>query len=68
MEFYMALENLNAAAADLSAKADELISRAGSNEAALKQAQSDLEAVDAEATTLIQPILDKVNAALNPPA
>lgn len=64
----MALDKFNAAAADLSTAADALIAKASTDAASAAQAQSDLANADDAATATIQPITDKINAALNPPS
>lgn len=63
----MALENFHATAQSLSDAADALINKSAADAGALAQAQSDLAAVDQEAAGVIQPILDKINTAINPP-
>jgi multidrug resistance efflux pump len=63
MEFQMALDNFNAAVANLETAADNLIAKASADAAALAQAQSDLANADAAATAAIQPVIDKLNAA-----
>jgi hypothetical protein len=66
MEFEMALDKFHAAAADLSTAADALIAKASTDAASAAQAQTDLANADDTATAAIQPITDKINAALNP--
>ena len=69
MEFYMAMDALNAAAASASAAADRLIAKAQADEASLAQANSELANADAAAAAVVQPIADKLNAAAPvPPA
>lgn len=67
MEFDMALDNFTAATEALNTAADALIAHCSGHEAALAQAQTDLANADAAATAAIQPITDKINAAIAPP-
>lgn len=63
MELYMALDNLNSLVASASAAADRLIAKAGSDEQALAQAQSDLAGLEAQAVAAVQPLADKISGA-----
>jgi hypothetical protein len=67
MEFEIALENFNNAVSALSSAADALIQKAGTDASALAQANTELAAVDSQATAAVQAQTDKINAALNPP-
>jgi hypothetical protein len=64
MDLAMALENFTIAAAALADAADRLIAHCEGHAAELAQAQSDLANADATATAAIQPVVDRINAAL----
>lgn len=60
----MALENLTALVAAASSDADEIISQASSDAAALAQAKSDIANLEANAVAVVQPLADKLAAAV----
>jgi hypothetical protein len=63
----MALENLTALVNATSADADAIIAKAGTDASALAQAQTDIANLEAQAVSVVQPLADKLHAAVPAP-